>query len=815
MRKPLKFCLIFCLFFVGNLVAQHPTGSISGLVQDADNKPLAGMTITLLSASDSTVIATTSSSVNGAFELSNIKNAPYNLMVSGIGFATYRQALNLTTQTSQKLPAITMHRESRSLQEVSVTASKGFTEQKIDRTVVNVNALISNNGANALEVLEKTPGVQVDADGTITFKGKTNVLVMIDDKPTYLSGSNLVNYLRSLSASSLNQIELMDNPPAKYDAAGNAGVINIKTKKNLTRGFNGTLAGNLSQGFYTRTDENLALNYRVKKVNVFANLTYNYDRNFRRLEINRDYFDGNQQPLSSFTGITYFRPYNYNSGVKVGMDYFLSSKTTWGIVFTGNDSRSHDNSPVYSYLYSKTNALDSSILGQTSGRSSFRDAGVNLNYSHNFDSAGTSLTFDLDYVRYTSGNQQQFLNDTYLPDGTQTATQLLTNNLPGFVNIYAAKTDYSMKLPGNAKMESGLKSSFVNTDNVADYFNVIGGVSSVDLNNSNRFLYKENINAGYLNFNKDWKRISIQTGLRLENTNGHGHQLGNAVHTDSSFTKSYVNLFPTGFISYKLDTAGNQNLVLSYGRRIGRPNYSSLNPFIYFVDKFSQFAGNPFLKPQFTDVYKLTYNYKSLINATLSYNYTTDLESETIRIEKGIFISTTGNIGVNKNLDFSVSSNFSPAKWWTVNLFGEVYNNKFIGGFYTAALNQARTSASFNMNSQFKFGKGWSAEVSGFYNSNRLYGQFVLIPTEMINFGAQKKIMRDKGTLRLNLRDAFRTFTPSGTINYVQGTNAAFHNKLDTQVLTVGFTYNFGKKIDTPNRRTEGSADTEKSRVGN
>ncbi len=549
-------------------------------------------------------------------------------------------------------------------------------------------------------------------------------------------------------------------------------------------------------------------------MNEFYNVSYGYNRNFRRLEIDRTYFDANSNPLSGFAGVTYFRPASNYANLKTGLDYYLSPKTTWGIVFTGSLYHEHDSSPVNSYLYSKTGSLDSTILGLTSGKSKFNNGGINVNYSHKFDSAGTTLTFDLDYLRYEQGNDQSFLNNTYQPNGSLSATQLLTDNLPGFVNIYAAKTDFTMSLPGKAKFEAGLKSSYVNTDNTANYFNVVNDTSTVDYNNTNHFLYRENINAAYVNFNKTYRRFGLQTGLRAENTNGYGHQLGNKLHSDSTFMKSYVDLFPTTYFSYKLDTAGNNNLVLSYGRRIGRPNYNSLNPFIFFVDKFSEFAGNPYLKPQFTDVYKLAYNYKSLLTVELSYNYTTNLETETIREENGIFISTQGNIGVNKNLDLSVSTNVPIAKWWTLNLYGELYNNSFSGSLYTTSLNQSATSFSFNGNSQFTLGHGWSAELSGFYNTKRLYGQFVLIPTGMVNAGLQKKVMHSKGTIRLNVRDVFHSFTPSGTINDIVGTTAAFHNVLDTQVATLGFTFNFGKTIDNPVKRTVGGADTEKSRVG-
>src|SRR6202012_1029282 len=266
-----------------------------------------------------------------------------------------------------------------------------------------------------------------------------------------------------------------------------------------------------------------------------------------------------------------------------------------------------------------------------------------------------TLTFDLDYIRDVSGSNQTFLNNTYQADGTLTNSTTLADNLPAYINIYSAKADYTHPLKNKAKFEAGFKTSYVNTDNAANYFNVVDGVSSIDYNNTNRFLYKENINAAYVNFNKDFGRFSIQTGLRAENTNGIGHQLGNAQKADSSFANHYVDLFPTAYFSYNLDTAAHNVLVLSYGRRIDRPNYSSLNPFTFFVDNYTRFSGNPFLKPQFTDNYKLAYSYRSLITVAFAYNRTADVQGETIHRDSSIFISTQGNIGQQKQLDLSVS----------------------------------------------------------------------------------------------------------------------------------------------------------------
>jgi len=777
-------------------------------------KPLDGATVILLVAKDSSVVSSQLANKDGSFAFENLKDDTYLVKATFIGYKNYVSG-NVVVSGQQRvtLPVFNLSPSGKMLKEVAVTGKKSFIEQKIDRTVVNVGALISNTGTNALEVLEKTPGVQVDADGNITFKGKSGVLVMIDDKPTYLSAANLATYLKSLPSSSLDQIELMDNPPAKYDAAGNAGVINIKTKKNTIRGFNAVASADYAQGFYGRTNESINMNYRIDKVNLFANLSYNEDRTYRRLEIDRDYFDDNGNLTSSLKDISYFRPTSNNTNIKTGMDFYASPKTTWGIVYSGTIERDHDNSPVFSPLFGQNGELDSTINTLNTSKNKFNSNGININYTHKYDSVGRELTFDLDYIRDQSNSNQLFVNNTFLPDGTLTNSTALSDNLPATINIYSAKTDYTHPLKGKAKIEAGVKSSYVNTDNAANYFNVVNGVSTIDYNNTNRFLYKENINAAYINFNKNFGRFSIQTGVRVENTNGDGHQLGNAEKADSSFINHYTNLFPTAYLSYNLDTAGHNVMVASYGRRIGRPNYGSLNPFTFFVDEFTYFSGNPFLRPQFTDNYKLAYSFRSLFTLALAYNYTTDVQGETIHRTGDVFISTQGNIGQQKTLDFSVNTNFQPAKWWTVNLYAEVYQNTYQGAFYTGYLNQSKVTVSGNGNNQFTISPTWSAELSGFFDTGGAYGQFVTLPKGMLNAAIQKKILNNKGSIKLTMQNILQSFSPSGTITNIVDATATFHNTLDTRVATLAFTYSFGKSTNTPKKRETGGADSEQGRA--
>ena len=805
--------LIAGILITGLAYAQ--TASIRGQVLNAQKKPVTGVSVSLLAVADSAVQKTIVTDEGGNFSFEQVKEGKWLIQADAIGFKKYYSTIISTQKTGIILPDILLQEAAaKELTAVSVTANKPFTEQKIDRTVVNVDALISNTGTSALEVLEKTPGVLVDENGAITFKGKPGVLILIDDKPTYLSATDLAAYLRSLPSSALDKIELMDNPPAKYDAAGNAGVINIKTKKSKAKGFNGSIAASYGQAYYWRTNESINLNYYTGKINLFANLGYNINNGARKLEISRTYLTPSGTVSSVFKQDNYFTPIGEGPNYKIGFDYYLTPKTTWGLVYTESSWHRTEYRPTYSYLHNGSGKLDSSILASSNTNYHFKKRGINLNYTHKFDSLGKMLSFDMDYINYRSNNEQTFLNTVYMPNGSETSSQNILAILPSAISIYAAKADYSQPLPGKAKFEAGLKSSYVTSDNEANYFNINNGVRSIDYNNTNHFIYKENINAAYVSLNKEYKRLTLQTGFRLENTNGNGHQLGNVIKPDSAFTKHYTNLFTTVYLSYKLDSAGNNLLNLSYGRRIDRPNYQDLNPFLFILDKFSYFAGNPFLRPQFSNEYKLSYTHKNKFTIAAFYSHVSDVQIETIEQNGSSFISRNGNIGEYSFGSISLEATLRPAKWWTVNIYVEADYNNYKGELYSGFINSKATWVYGTANNQFTLGNGWTAELSGFYCGPRSNAQFDKIPFGQVNPAIQKKIWNNKGSIKLSGRDIFNTNTSAGNITNIPNLLATYRNYFYNQSFTIGFTYSFGKQLNKEQRKT-GSADSEAGRAGN
>jgi len=815
--KTLKLVLLttwvcFALKFAS---AQTPGAQISGLILDGSKKPVDAATVILVNAADSATVKTMLTNTDGSFAFADVKPGSYRVVVTSVGFRNYKGAAFSFNQQNIKLPGITLSAISKTLKQVEIAETKNLVEQKIDRTVLNVNASITNAGANALEVLEKAPGVIVDADGNITFKGKSGVMIMIDDKPTYLSGDSLVAYLKSLPAAMLDQIELMPNPPAKYDAAGSGGVINIKTKKSKAAGFNGSFSTNVGKAVFWRTLNSLNLNYHVNKINLFANMGYGIGNNYRRLDVVRTYLNALDQTTSSYTEEAYFHPVSYNHNLKLGMDYYLTPKTTIGFVLTGALTENHNTNPVYSKLTDGSGKLDSSIIANNYAVNEFKNAGINLNYSHQYDKKGQSLTFDLDYLRYDSSRDQLFYNNSYNSAGVIGDTQNIVDNLPTGINIYTAKTDYTQPV-AKGKIGAGFKTGYVNTDNASNYFNVINNVNTVDNNRTNRFLYKENINAAYFSFEEEFKRFAIKVGLRAENTNVNGHQLGNILGSDSSFAQHYTSLFPTAYFLYKLDTAGSHTLKLSYGRRISRPNYQDLNPFVVILDKYSTFEGNPFLRPQYSAQYELAYAYKNAFVLTVEYNPITDYQVELdYAAPGGVFTATSANLPLRNHWGITANIALSPTKWWNFNYYNELMYNAYNGQIDNIRLSNSSVYYYFNCTNQFNLPQGWNIEMNTFYLSPSRDAQFTHRYREQTNVGISKKVLNNKGAIKLSARDIFVDNFSAGTITNIPNMLATYHNDNGNRSVTLGFTYNFGSNKDNPKRRDTGGAASEAGRVGN
>lgn len=806
-------CALLALFFV-SAVSGQATGTIRGKLTDAAGKTIEGATIVLLAGKDSAVVKTQLSDVQGVFVFDKLQAGRYHITISMTGFVSRKTDLLILEngKMTMDIPVITLLPNTGVLQGVTVTAQRPMVERKIDRTVVNVESMTSAAGSTALDVLERSPGVSVDQNGVISLKGKNGVVIFIDDKPTYLSGADLENYLRSLPSSSIDQIELMTNPPAKYDAAGGAGVINIRTKRIKVVGFNGSVNTAYIQGRYPKTNNSINFNYRHNKWNTFATLTMNRNIGFSDLTINRHFLNNDGSRKSDFLQHTYIK----NSGTaftgKVGADYYASDKTTFGVVLTGvtrTGARDNDNS---SRIVNAAYQLDSTIVANNTQDNTFRNGGINLNYRHQYAKSGPELTADADYISYRTGNDQVFNNYTLLPDGSQTNRDRLDGNVPARIQIYSGKVDYSHPFTTGLKLETGIKSSHTKTDNVAEYFHTVNNTTSPDYDKTNHFIYKETIHAVYVNLSKEMKRFSFQLGLRGEHTISDGRQLGNAVKPDSSFKRTYTSLFPTAYLNYKLDSAGQHLLTLDYGRRISRPYYQDLNPFIAPLDKFTYYVGNPFLQPAYTHNVQLSYGFKNLFTITASYSETRNNTNETIEIVNGTYYSRPGNIGKVTTTSISLNGSRAFTKWMTLTLYTEITNIHSVSNFYTGTLDTKGTFWFAQPNLQFRLGKGWGVQMDGVYQTNLVSAQFKLIERGRLNMGISKKVS-DAVNLRLVVNDLLYTQINRGIINNLANTLANWRNANDTRTIGIALGWRFGKAINNQRRHNASASETEQGRV--
>lgn len=814
MKKAFIFLHLLLIFSVATF-AQTQTGSISGRITDGgDQKIIDAATISLFKNKDSSLVKINLTDKDGNFEFQNVAPGKYYLVASSVGhLSIYSQTINVADE-NVSIGSLKLTNEVKTLKGIMITAKKPFIERKIDRTIINVDASITNAGTTALEVLEKSPGVSVDKDGNVSLKGKAGVTIMLDGKPSYLSGQELANLLRNMPSTAIEQIEIMTNPSAKYDAAGNSGIINIRTKKNKMSGINGSVTTSVLQSKYTKTNNSINLNYRTGKVNLFGNYSYSLWQGNGNQTIVRKFRDTSTKQVETIFDQSISR-YNQsqNHNIKAGLDFYASEKTILGVVFSGyiNPYKSSNNNQTdLNNAYNKT---DSIVIADYYNKGNSKNFSTNLNLYHKFDSTGKEFTVDVDYLDYTQPSNTVLNNHYYYPDFTvRKDPSSLIGDLPSTIKIYSAKTDFTFPLKHNAKIETGLKSSYVSTDNDAIYQNQTSAGTSVDEGKTNHFIYKENINAAYVNYNRQIKKWGVQAGLRAENTNATGHQLGNASHPDSSFTKNYVNLFPTVYVSYQMND--KNTFSANYGRRIDRPDYGDLNPFYYFLDEYTYQVGNTLLQPQFSDNIELSHTYNGFLTTTLNYNKIHNVFSDVIKqitSERKTF-QTKENLASKTSYGIAVSANFPVTKFWSTNLYSNVNYNAYSGVLDGGNLEINAITVMANMNNQFKFNDAWSAELSGFYRGKGIEGELVMNPMWRLDAGVQKLILKKKGSLKFSVRDIFNSQNFSGSVNY-QDIDIRLKNKWDSRTFSLTFSYRFGKPIKNQQHKRTGGASEEQNRV--
>lgn len=789
---------------------QQNVRSISGTVIDAaTEKPIEFATVALI-APDSTIVNGTTTDSAGHFTIERIPSGEYKLMAAFIG---YTSSITELSEVPARGAVLALEPDSEMLEEAVVTARRPVIEQKLDKLVMNISDAVSTEGSNGTDLLRKAPGVTIDFDGNVKLNGSA-VAVWIDGRPSNLSGKELEVLLQSTDGTTIDRIEIMAHPSAKYDAAGGGGIINIVTKKNFMQGFNGSV--NLGYGgmYFDRWDQSgdgsVNLNYRGRKTNTFLTYSARYDDMTAELLSKSLYGADNEYTMSNSSQLLMR---NFNQMFRAGNDWYISDKDVLGAIVTGTFRNS--STGTYGDNFTE-HLLGEDILGRLNSEitntDDFNGVSANLNYTHTFDPAKMQeLTLNADYSWYDIGNTSR---QSDIPDPIITAlipldSTIFRQDAAQNLQIWSAKADYQQLFWQTGLLEAGLKWSRTVTDNNSvreDFYNNIWNYNS---NLSNIFLYDEQIAAAYISAAKSFgTKWSVKIGLRGEYTWARGDWRS----AGEKSTKSYFNIFPTAFVSYM--PTEKWRLAASYTRRISRPGYSQLNPFRTYMSANSYTEGDPDLNPQFSDQVSLTVGYGQHLNLSLLYQHNSNLimQHPEVNPDNGEQRLIWENFGTQSLAGAALSVSELPITKWlnlSANYFA-AYNSNISTS--DDSYSDGSFLQSFYGSLNFLLPKEWKIEVGGFGSGNMTMGYMDIRPMYMLFGGIKKNLWDGRGTIALNVQDLLRSFRTSITSYTGDVLTYSIDQRINMQKITISFSYRFGTASNV-RRRNVGNVE-ESSRVG-
>lgn len=744
MAKP--FIVFFIVFVIGgrSIHAQH---DITGKVITPDGAVVEFANVFLVNKADTTQFVGTVADINGQFEFSGIRYQQVYLKASLIGYASVQtEVFSLPHKEPVQL---ILTPKATDIEEINIVAYKPKVEIEAGKTTLNVDNSTISTGLNALELIRRIPGVFVDNDGNISIKGKSGVNIYIDDKPTYMSGRELKNLLNSLQASNIDKIEVMNQPGAAYDAQGNAGILNIKLKKKVNLGFNGTLDAFYGQGIYPKAGGSFTFNYGKGKWNLFGSYSYNYRKGLMETSMARTI--GNAMYERLYSGISQ----DHSHMVKFGFDYEINKKWSMGayvnVTGTHNDWKGGGRA-----VFSDTTSgvIDSVNSTEDYTPWSSYNIQLNLNTQWKIDTNGQKIILNVDGGTFRENTRGDYRFFYLLGNGdtARTVPDVWYTQNPQLY-LVSGKLDYVHPKLLGFQVEAGLKSSYVSNDGPVEYR------TRDSLNNeiiipgqTNHFLYLENINAIYLSIKRNFKKWNFQLGLRGEHSNITGKQL----ITSQTNKQSYFSLFPTAGISFHPNE--NHNVSFLYTRRIDRPSYSELNPFVYVLDNFSSYQGNPNLKPEFSENFELNYTLFQALSVNATYSLITNASSEIFFVDSlnpQRLIFSSGNIGRVHNFSAGATLSMPVGNW----LFLMVSGNAIYNNFKDTVLNIANEGwyGMFSGYFEFYLPKKFTIELNGYVLTSMPDGQQMSKPMGEVSAGVSKSLLKDQMKIKFNVSDIFRT----------------------------------------------------------
>ena len=794
--------LLVTLLCLGNLSSWAQEGYLKGKL-NGEGAPLPFATVIVKLASDSSFIKAELTDDGGKFKIPGLKPNQYFIEATYVGLKTYSSEVFDFTAAGLTLPTITLESGPAELQEVEIVAEKRIVEVMADKTVFNVEQSLAATGSNGFDLLRKAPGVMIDNNDNVVVEGKAGVQIYINGKPSVLAGEDLNNFLRSLQSSDIEALEIITNPSSKFDAAGNAGIINIKLKREKGLGTNGTLNAGYAQNRFARFNGGASINHRTKKSNVFATYSHSQGRNESFL-----YLDRTQNGLRFDSRNDSERDADTHN-LRAGYDWFPHRNHTFGVLANINlrDENAFSIARTPISLAGSDVAMQT-LLANNDTRTNNENLGGNVNYRF-ADTLGHELGIDLDYGVYTresnTNQPNQYINGA---NGSIISQQNYRMVAPIDIEIATAKLDYSQKL-GKGVIAIGGKYSRVSTKNVFEFYNVTNDINVLDETRSNTFEYTENINAGYVNYSQNWKKLSMQLGLRAEETRSIGDLTSALAIDDQLVERQYLDWFPSGGFTYR--PSQKRTWALTGSRRIQRPNYQNLNPFESRIDDLSLQKGNPFLQPQYINTIKLSHTYKYRLTTSISYSRVNDFFAQitdTIDVNSSFLISR--NIADQEIFSATISYPTQITKWWSVYVSLTGSQSNYIANDPAFQPLEQFTFNGYAQNT-FTLPKGYRFEVSGWFSSPSVWGgTFTTKSLGSLDVALQKKFMQDRLTVRLAGTDLFFTAPWRADIEYsalaITGTGG-----YGSRQFKVNLTYAFGHKdVKAIRKRSTGLEDEEK-----
>ncbi|THV62252.1 outer membrane beta-barrel family protein [Chryseobacterium candidae] len=791
-----RIYIIQFLFFCCVLFSQQ--FQLQGKIVDENDAPLEYSEVLILKT-DSIPIKSELSNETGVFSIL-LDSGEYIIKIKYFNDIGYTKTISLHNNID--LGKIKIEK-AKNIKEIVLEGRKKLIERKIDRLIFNVENSISATGGDALDALKVTPGLKVQNE-KISMVGKNGISVMIDDRLIQLSGDDLINFLKTIRSDEIKSIEVITNPPAKYDAEGNSGIVNIKRKKIAPNSWKSLISSRYIQGNYTSGGMGASFDYQKNK--SYFNFSVNYDRNKRKIDEN--FVNNYRATLWEEAKVkkSLFYPFT----TKLGFDYKLTPKVMTGVSLYYSYSDTNPTEKDRVVISDKTtNKIDSLANSNKELKNKYKFLSFNYHLNYEIDSLGRKLSFDFDYFSYQNKSNQLIYGQNFFPDSSPIPGSDFIFNSMGGINVDNYNFTFDMDHPIKSfTLNYGAKLSLSKSDSDNYFYNLGSGTPILDINNTNSFIYKEYISSVYASItHKINSKIEGKLGLRLESVNTNGHSLT----LDQIHTNNYLKLYPTAYLSYTPND--NHSFNVNYGRRITRPRYFWFNPFRSFNNQYFYSEGNSFLQPSFSDNIELNYNFKNKVAAQFYYShlkngfdYVTLVQPDDItsRYEKPYNYVTSDKYGVN------ISYTFDKFKWWeSVNTLDYNYSHS------TSSIPE--TNASLNGNSlqlyttnTFKISSTIFLEASYFYSFPTVDGLFKVSSTNGLDLAFKMFFMKKILQLSVTGEDIFGSNRPTYT-GYTN--NIELKNKLyfDNQRFRISLIYKFGNnKLNTKQINSNNSEQKER-----